>query len=164
MKIALFGPSLSQVLAATLAGPVVAVQDDKTEVVEHWTPAGLAEIAQCYIGQVNGRFLLYERTSALRCNTQRATYPDSYTNAEGIDVRGPAKYVNPGDEEGFASVAKLKQFYAETNPAFEAAHPTCLPLSWYVGQVFTPEGRAMLDTYYGRVVRGKHWFSLSGKD
>jgi len=51
--------------------------------------------------------------------------PKPHRDANGYLTLGEAKYLNPEDGVGFASVAKAKRFYAETNPAFEAAHPEC---------------------------------------
>lgn len=152
-------------LLAGLAGePIVAMQDGETELIEHWTPAGLPEGVQCYIGQYQGKFLIYERTSGLKFPSQRCTYPNSFTNGEGFLVLGEVKYLNPGDGDGFSTVAKLKRFYSETNPAFEAAHPECSTICGMLEKYLLPEGRAILDKAVGRIVRGKHWFSLSGRN
>lgn len=154
MKIVLFGPSLGVVLAAALAGPVVAVQDEETELVEHWTPPGLPEGIACYIGQYRGRFLVYERTSGLKFPTQRCTWPQSHTDAGGHLTLGPAKYLNPDDAEGFASVAKAKRFYAETNPAFEAANPGCSTIRYLVEQLQQPAGMDTVAKGYATRARG----------
>lgn len=153
MKITPFGPSLEQ-LAGAVAGPIVAVQDDETEVVEHWTPPGLPEGIACYIGKYMGRFLVYERTSGLKFPTQRCTWPQSHTDESGHLTLGPAKYLNPEDGEGFASVAKAKRFYSETNPAFEAAHPECSTIRYLVEQLQQPTGMAVVAEGYATRARG----------
>jgi hypothetical protein len=151
-------------LLAGLAGqPIVAVQDAETQLTEHWTPAGLPQGVQCYIGQYQGHYLLYERTSGLKFPTQRVSYPHSYNDHQGFLVLGEPEYLNP-DAEGFSTVARLKRFYSEINPAFEAAHPECSTLAGMLEKYLRPEGQAILDKAVGRIVRGKHWFSLSGRD
>lgn len=145
--------SAARLPAPVLPGPVVAVQDDETQVVEHWTPPGLPEGTACYIGKYRGRFLVYERTSALRLQCQRCRYEQSEYDEDGVLVLGLPTFVNPGDGDGFASVRKAKHFYTTTNPVFEAQNPDCATLRSLVEQLRQPAGQQLLKERYAHQLR-----------
>lgn len=95
---------------------IVAVQTELVEVVENYTPIPLLETgAACYIGLFKGKYWLYERTSGLNLPTCRGHYTGSIH-----DRTWEFHPINPKDQHGFTTIAGLKRFYEETNPAFEA--------------------------------------------
>lgn len=148
------------------AGPIVAVQDQHTELVEYWTPPGLPEGISCYIGRYLGKFFAYERTSGLVLPYVRCSYPDYHLDAQGHPRLGRRVMLNEPDADGFASVARLKLFYGQTNPAFEAANPDCSTIRGLVEKLQLPTAPAILAQGYAQKARdwkdapgGRSWLT-----